>query len=258
MIKTGAVIFFSGTGNTKHIAKLFKQRFKKENINIDLIDIQRNDCIEKEYDFYIIGSPIHAEMAPKILTQWIKQNLPNDNKKCITYYTLADDGHRESRIYLAKIMKDKGYDIVINDSIKMPNNYYHIIFKRDSDEDIKKALESAPDKVDKIVKDFLEDNRYEINYNKNTLGNKLVYDGFLLYAKNYAKRNFSIDDTKCINCKICENECPTNNIAMDNKDITFYNKCIGCEKCIHRCPTNAILYKKKSFETYKIERYVKL
>ncbi|MDU6249325.1 MAG: hypothetical protein E6612_10465, partial [Paeniclostridium sordellii] len=29
----GAIIFFSGTGNTKYIAKLFKEKFKFENIN---------------------------------------------------------------------------------------------------------------------------------------------------------------------------------------------------------------------------------
>ncbi|MGL4911514.1 MAG: flavodoxin domain-containing protein [Romboutsia sp.] len=68
MLKTGVVIFFSGTGNTKHIAKLFKKSFDKENIKIDLIDIQKNGSINKEYDFYIFGAPIHAEMTPKIFT----------------------------------------------------------------------------------------------------------------------------------------------------------------------------------------------
>ncbi|MPN26686.1 NAD(P)H-quinone oxidoreductase subunit I, chloroplastic [bioreactor metagenome] len=80
---------------------------------------------------------------------------------------------------------------------------------------------------------------------------------FLIYAKKYAKKKFSVDKDKCINCKICENECPTKNITMNDRDITFYNKCIGCEKCIHRCPTNAILYKGKPFESYKIEEYLK-
>lgn len=257
MIKTGAAIFFSGTGNTKYIAKLFKERFKKDNVNIDLIDIQKVEKLEKEYVLYIIGSPIHAEMVPKILTDWVSKNIPHDNKKCIVYYTLADEGHKEYRVQLAKLMNNKGYDVVINTSITMPNNYYHVFFKRDSDKYIKETLEVAPSKVDKIVKDFYYDKRSDINYDKGNLGIKLVYDVFLIYAKKYAKRNFSVDKRKCINCKICEIECPTKNISMDNKEITFYNRCIGCEKCIHRCPTDAILYKNKPFETYKIERYLR-
>ena len=84
----------------------------------------------------------------------------------------------------------------------------------------------------------------------------MVYDGFLIYARKYAKRNFSLDEKKCINCKICEHECPTQNISMNDKKIEFFNKCIGCEKCIHRCPTNAILFGKEQFIPYKIEKYL--
>lgn len=256
MIKKGAIIFFSGTGNTKYIGRLFKERFKKDNVEFDLIDIQRNESLNKEYYMYIIGSPIHVEMAPKILVDWVKNNIPNGDKKCIVYHTLGDKCHRENRNELAKIMHDKGYDVVINDSITMPNNYYHVLFKRDSDEYIKETIHAASIKVDNIVTDFHNNKRSDINYKKDKKGFKLIYDGFLMYTKKYPKRSFSLDESKCINCKICEGECPTKNISMENKKITFYNKCIGCEKCIHRCPTDAILYKNKPFETYKIERYI--
>ncbi|EPZ59093.1 hypothetical protein H477_1846 [[Clostridium] sordellii ATCC 9714] len=45
----------------------FKEKFKLENINTDLIDIQKEDKLNKTYDFYVFGGPIHAEMIPKIL-----------------------------------------------------------------------------------------------------------------------------------------------------------------------------------------------
>lgn len=257
MLKNGAVIFFSGTGNTKYVARLFKERFKKENIEIDIIDIQKTEKLNKEYDFYIFGGPIHAEMVPKILTDWIIKNIPNEHKKCIVYHTLAGDKHSPSRIYLAKLLNKKGLDVVINTSIQMPNNYYHRFFKRETDEEILNVLKLAPNRVDEIVKDFLTDNRSDIDYKKSTTMFKIVYNGFLVYAKKYAKRNFSLDEKKCINCKICEIECPTKNISMNDKKIEFYNKCIGCEKCIHRCPTNAILFGKKTFIPYKIEQYLK-
>lgn len=256
MLKNGAVIFFSGTGNTKYVAKLFKERFNKENINIEIIDIQKTENLNKEYDFYIFGGPIHAEMVPKILIDWVIKNIPNEPKKCIVYHTLAGDKHSPSRIYLAKLLKKKGLDVVINTSIKMPNNYYHRFFKREKDEEILNVLKLAPNRVDEIVKDFINDKRSDINYKKSTIAFKMVYNGFLIYARKYAKRNFSVDEKKCINCKICENECPTKNISMNDKKIEFYNKCIGCEKCIHRCPTNAILFKKEQFIPYKIEQYL--
>ena len=48
MLKTGAAIFFSGTGNTKYVAKLLKERFKEDGINIDLIDITKKNKLEKD------------------------------------------------------------------------------------------------------------------------------------------------------------------------------------------------------------------
>lgn len=257
MLKSGAVVFFSGTGNSKYIANIFKEEFEKLNIKLDVINIEKESGLKKEYDFYVFGGPIHAEMLPRILTDWINKNIPNEPKKCIVYHTLAGDKHSEGRVYLAKLLNKKGLDVVINTSIQMPNNYYHKFFKRDTDEEIKKVLDLAPNKVKAIVKDFVNDKRSDINYKKITVGTKLVYDSFLIYAKKYAKRNFSVDTSKCINCKICEKECPTNNIVMNEKNIEFYNKCIGCEKCIHRCPTNAILFKNEPFIPYKIEDYIK-
>ncbi|MDO7203483.1 hypothetical protein Q5M85_03805 [Paraclostridium bifermentans] len=60
----------------------------------------------------------------------------------------------------------------------MPNNYYHKFFKRDTDEEIKKVLDLAPNKVKAIVTDFINDKRSDINYKKITVGTKLVYDSF--------------------------------------------------------------------------------
>lgn len=86
-MKNGAVVFFSGTGNSKYIAEIFKEKFEKENINLDLINIAKEESLKKEYDFYVFGGPIHAEMLPKILTNWINKNIPNEPKKCIVYHT---------------------------------------------------------------------------------------------------------------------------------------------------------------------------
>ena len=70
MIKNGAVIFFSGTGNTRYIARLFKERFKNEGVNIDLIDIQKHEKLNKEYDLYIIG----------IIEEYIPQNIRENRR----------------------------------------------------------------------------------------------------------------------------------------------------------------------------------
>lgn len=255
MYKQGAVIYFSGTGNTEYVAKLFKEKFELRNISIDLIDIQKYNKLDREYDFYIFGGPIHADMIPDILIDWIK-NIKDTNKKCIIYSTLADKEDKQGRKYLGKVVSEKGFEVLVDEAISMPNNYYVVFFKRDSEEDIKQSIDNSKPKVEAIVNRFLEEDLKTINYSKKVFSSKIVYDIFLMYTKKFPKKKFSLDKDKCIGCNICEKNCPTNNISMNNKQLKFKNQCIGCLKCIHKCPANAILYKKQDFKQYNINKYI--
>ena len=59
-------------------------------------------------------------------------------------------------------------------------------------------------------------------------------------------------DGKCINCKLCIEECKENaiNIKDDILPIIDYSKCVGCFACIKVCPVCALVTKKKLFCVY--------
>lgn len=55
----------------------------------------------------------------------------------------------------------------------------------------------------------------------------------------------SIDEGSCTKCKLCANSCPTNCIAVDDKNSKIdYKKCISCFCCFEVCPNNAISIKR--------------
>lgn len=55
------------------------------------------------------------------------------------------------------------------------------------------------------------------------------------------KNTRKVCDVGCISCKLCQKNCPTNAITVDNFVAKInYEKCIGCDACINKCPRHII------------------
>ncbi|MFD3157753.1 EFR1 family ferrodoxin [Haloimpatiens sp. FM7330] len=249
----GAIIYFSATGNTEYVAELFKKEFSKSNIECDLIDIVKHNELKEEYSFYIFGAPIHAEFFPNIYIKWIEKNLKfGNNKKCMIFSTQASNRGTGTE-FLSKILKQRGFEIKIQQPITMPNNYYVVGFKEASEDKKQQICETAKHRIADIVKIFLLGEKSI----EKVSGFKVkayypIFKLFNIYAKNWAKRTISIDYNRCIKCGACAKNCPTGNINIEDGEITFNSSCISCQRCLHICPVNAFLYKKKHFKQYKI------
>ncbi|WMJ79497.1 EFR1 family ferrodoxin [Clostridium sp. MB40-C1] len=249
----GALIYFSGTGNTEYVIKKFKEEFADRGVESDLINTSMQKTFEKQYDFYVFGAPIHAEMFPNYYIEWVKENIKKGTKKkCIIFSTQASSkGIGVEELY--NILKEKNMKVIIKDFIEMPNNYYVVMFKKNSQEEIQKLKKSAEKKVEKIVEYFLYGSNIIKKVSKTRVFfGKIAYSMFYKYSLKWAYKNLSVDEGACVKCEKCVNECPTNNISMTNGNITFGSTCISCQHCIHKCPVNAFRYKGKKFEQYKI------
>lgn len=247
----GAVIFFSGTGNTEYVSDIFKKEFKKRDVECVLIDTRKKKNLKEQYDFYIFGSVIHAAMFPKIFTDWVLENLIDvKGKGCIVFSTQADDfapGAEE----LKNILKGKGFNVKIKACIKMPNNSH--INKALSKDEIESIKRDASLRVSAIVDMFLkgEEMDFEVSADEYLAG-KTAYKGFLQKAKSFARDNLKVDSDICVECGKCLKNCPTRNISMKD-GVTFDLKCIMCFRCFNSCPVNAFLYKGSHIEQYRIK-----
>jgi len=57
----GILYYFSGTGNTKWVADRFKDEFRLNNIDLQLVNIESLEEINiRGCDFLIIGSSVYA------------------------------------------------------------------------------------------------------------------------------------------------------------------------------------------------------
>lgn len=250
----GVLYYFSGTGNTKWIADRFKESFKSYNINIDLVSIESIEQVNiKPYNFIIIGFPVHAEVAPKIVDDFLNKLPKEDNRARIIVYSTQGAKSAAAVSIISKKLEQKGYKVTIQSHIRMINNYYFAIGTQPTKDQELRILEDAVKKVRNLTRCFIE-NKHLKECNsllRRTIGRFLAN----IYKSIMPKLSKNISSTKeCSKCGLCLRNCPNGNITFENGHAIFHSKCMLCLRCIYICPNNAIRYKGKKINQIQKER----
>lgn len=248
----GAIVFFSGTSNTEFIAKQFRAELQEKGIECSLIDIRKKKKLNDEYNYFVFAAPIYFDMFPNYFIDWVCDNIHNgDSRTCIVVSTQADEmaaGPEE----LTNILRNRGFEVLIQDFIKMPNNYYLEGFKRLDENGVIKLKEEAKIKVGKIISQFINGEKDIKKVPAGRLSRGQIARADLMNKSlNWAVNNLTVDSNLCVKCGKCSKNCPTQNIKR-GEQITFKSDCISCQRCIHSCPANAFLFKGRKIEQYKI------
>lgn len=238
----GILFYFSGTGNTKWVADRIKERFEFYGSTLKLSNIELNeDNNINDYEYLVIGMPIHAKSAPRIVSDFIKQ-LPRAEYaiKCIVYSTQnAKTGSAVD--YIEKLLKVKGYNVIVKACILMPNNYRFISKKVKIEENTEELMNKAICDVKQLVIDF-------INVDKTKITSSIIIQTLDRMASNVFYKSLSTmsksmtSSDECTKCGICLRNCPVGSITFENGHALFHSKCIICLRCIYICPVNAIKY----------------
>lgn len=249
----GVLYYFSGTGNTKWVADKFKDSFKLYDIDLHLINIESIEQVNiKSYAFVIIGSPVYAEVPPKIVEDFLNKLPKLENRiKTIIYSTQGAKSAAAASI-ISRKLEQKGYNVVIQSNIRMPNNYYFYIGKQRTEIEQREMMQSAKIKVKELTKCFMDNKQVrEHNSSLRIFLSKISSNTFKNMMPRLSK---NITSTKeCTKCGLCLRNCPRGNITFEDGHAIFHSKCILCLRCIYICPINAIRYKGKKID--QIQKY---
>ncbi len=235
------ILYFSGTGNTKYIAKTLSSK-----LNDECFDLKNILCEQPSSSFYsskpfVILSPIYAWGLPKDIINLIKKSIFLGSSNVYVIVTMGENYGRADKkikkIILNKKMSYKGFY-----AITMPNNYF-VGFKLN---DYQTQL--------KIIRNSIKEIDYVFQKIKNNdcliCKDKIKTGGFMLrlmsslinffFNLGVNKINKFTVSNNCVKCLKCVNFCPMHNIAMEDDKIIFNKKCMSCLGCVSICPTNSI------------------
>jgi ferredoxin/flavodoxin len=247
------IVYFSGTGNTKVIAKGYKAALELGNHHVEIMSIEASKVIP-EHDVLIIGGPIYAGNMPDEVINWVRKNIQHveSSKKAIVFSTSAGLLNANGVKSIGKKVIKRGYTLVDTTTFEMPRNFYIDKYDPTPEAIQEQQFEAAAGKILLSISRLRSTEQLTVKESVVTID--LFADIFRIMAKSLGK-SFQINEN-CMGCGLCEKSCPKNNIDHTTK--TYSNKCIMCTRCIHSCPVNAISYKGKTIEQYKVHYDIKI
>ncbi len=245
------IFYFSGTGNSKHIADKISNSTGERLVYISESTIEKNetyDIGENESIGFVF--PVYWYCMPTIVEKFIVQLKLSGYHKQYVYAIVTygiDAGNVMSRLSRTLIKKQIQLNGIFG--VRMVDNYvigYNIV-NADKQRTI---LNNAEVEIDKIMSMIMR--RENVEYIKK--GKKAFLTPITGYAyrrTNHTKKFFATQ--KCNGCKQCERSCPCNAIHMIGGKPMWEGECTFCLKCMNECKQSAIQYGRF---TEKRDRYL--
>ena len=224
-----AICFFSGTGNTCHVAWKIQERFP----DASLFFIPETDpALLAGFDEITLCSPTHIfglpEIVRKFVSRWTFPGTPRVN-----LVMTAGGSPALSVPLMRQALRRTGKTLAFFAWVKMPNNY--IIAYPVTPED-KQALADSPAKIGAVLDD-LEKGTVQ-TFRSRFWGFLKGFQKIAAHSAPWTSRFYKVSG--CISCGQCVKACPTANIVLGPKGPAFGNRCTGCLGCLNLCPVRAI------------------
>lgn len=227
------IIYFSGTGNSKHVAERLAELLDEELFNIECS--QPFPSMSDDEPLGIIF-PVYAWGLPRIVEDYLL-NKKITNRYVWTAMTCGDDmGYAD--VILERFIKRK---VNAAYSLQMPNTYVCLPgFDVDSPELASRKIAETETRLPGIA-ESIRNREQRCELTRGDMAWMKTYILRPLFNKFIVTDKFFEKTQDCSSCGLCAKLCPTKDIAMIAGIPVWQNKnCTGCLRCYHKCPMRAI------------------
>ncbi|MBR3756742.1 MAG: EFR1 family ferrodoxin [Firmicutes bacterium] len=237
------ILYFSGTGNSKHVAKKLETQLGDTALNLAYYiknDIQKPIHSDKPW---VIVVPTYGWQIPHIVANWILQTELTGCRDAYFVMTCGDDTGNAQK-YNHILCEKKNWIHKGTATIVMPENYI-ALFDAPDLETSKRIVKAASRSIKKTGEYILQGGN--LPKRKISLKDKIKSGPVnILFYRLYVKAKKFCTTESCTGCGLCESLCPMNNISVKNGTPIWGKNCTHCMACICGCPMEAIEYGKIS------------
>ena len=237
------ILYFSGTGNSKYVAKRIADALGDEIVNLnDRIKDSDTSSVETG-ERVIIVTPTYAWRIPRVVRDWLRKTELRGAKNVWFVMTCGSEIGNADK-YNRKLCTEKGLACMGTAQIVMPENYIAMFSAPQAGEARQIVAKAEPD-IDRAIAGIQADQPFAPTRNN-------LYDRFMsgpvnpIFYKFFVNADaFTVSDA-CISCGQCAKRCPMNNVTFKDGKPVWGKACTHCMACICYCPVSAIEYGKKS------------
>ena len=237
------VLYYSGTGNSKFIAKCIASALETDCLNLnERIKAEDTSSVQTEENVILV-TPTYAWRIPHIVSDWLeKVDLVSAKRIWFVMDCGSEIGNADK--YNRELCTEKGLSCMGTAQIVMPENYIAMFSAPQADEARQIVAKAEPD-IDRAIAAVRAGQPFSPTRDH-------LYDRFMsgpvnpiFYAVCVKAGPFTASDA-CTGCGQCVRRCPTNNIVLREGKPVWGKDCTHCMACICYCPAEAIEYGKKS------------
>ena len=237
------ILYFSGTGNSKYVAKRIADALGDEIVNLNA-RIKASDTSPVETDErVIIVTPTYAWRIPRVVRDWLRKTELRGAKQVWFVMTCGSEIGNADK-YNRELCAEKAISCMGTAQIVMPENYIAMFSAPQADKARQIVAKAEPD-IDRAIAGIQADQPFAPTRNN-------LYDRFMsgpvnpIFYKFFVNADaFTVSDA-CISCGQCAKRCPMNNVTLKDGKPVWGRNCTHCMACICYCPVSAIEYGKKS------------
>ena len=239
------IFYFSGTGNTRWVAKQIAKAIGDELVYIpDAIRDGKYDYTIDEKETIGFCFPTHGWQPPRIVREFISE-LKVELRYCWAVTTCGDN-MGETMTILNKDLAKIGLQASAMFSVIMPESYVCLPFMyTDTEEKEHQKIATARQQLPHIIECIRERRTGVVELEKGATPRLYSYViGGYFNARMITDKKFMVDEDVCIKCGKCAKVCPVDNIQGTPPEWIHNGRCTSCLACYHYCPTHAINFGK--------------